>query len=169
VRDTSQGSTIRAAGVVGGGAGQLLCMTMNRASIAIPPRVVAALRRHAAIAIPGESCGALVGLSTAGLIEVRAAVPVPNASAERSRYAIDAHTVRELDRQASCAGLQLVGFYHSHPQSPAIPSDSDLELAWPGYIYVIVDAAACTVRAWRLHDDRSAFYELSQSPIAGAA
>lgn len=142
---------------------------MNRASIAIPPRVLAGLRRHAATAIPGECCGALIGAATGGLIEVRTLVPVPNATTERSRYAIEAPVVRDLERHAACAGAHLIGFYHSHPKAPAIPSDLDLELAWPGYVYVIVDCNSCAVRAWRLFDDRSGFYELPQTLIAGAA
>lgn len=96
-------------------------------------------------------------------------VPVENEAAGLSRYAIGAATVRDLERQASCAGVHLIGFYHSHPESPAAPSSADLDLAWPGYVYVIVDAAAGSVRAWRLHDDRSGFDELAQTPMAGAA
>ncbi|HUE97299.1 MAG TPA: Mov34/MPN/PAD-1 family protein, partial [Longimicrobiaceae bacterium] len=59
-------------------------------------------------------------------------------------------------------GLEVVGFYHSHPDHPARPSSFDRDHAWPWYSYGIVPATssgAGAPRAWRLRDDRSRFDE----------
>ncbi len=66
--------------------------------------------------------------------------------------------------QADCAareaGLDIVGFYHSHPDHPARPSQFDLDNAWPALVYVIVavnQGKAGETTAWMLADDRSQF------------
>jgi proteasome lid subunit RPN8/RPN11 len=143
---------------------------MDRYSVNVPPRILAGLRREAGATAPAECCGALVGLRHSAEIEIRTLIPVMNEAHEPHRhYFIDAHTVLRLERQAACAGLQVVGFYHSHPAAAAAPSQRDLELASPGYIYMIVDARDGAVRAWRLADDRSEFRELPVALLAGAA
>ncbi len=76
------------------------------------------------------------------------------------RYLIGPDDVVALERQAARDGLRVVGYYHSHPDAPAIPSDYDREHAWPWYIYLIVsvrDGRATEARAWRLLGDRSGF------------
>jgi desampylase len=134
----------------------------------MPRRIAAALRRQAAAAQPAECCGALIGVLRRDGAELKALIPLPNDSPDR--YEIDAAAVLRLERQAESAGLAVVGFYHSHPAAPATPSATDLELAFPGYIYVIVGGASGCVRGWRLRDDRAAFTELPlDTPLAGAA
>jgi proteasome lid subunit RPN8/RPN11 len=143
---------------------------MDRYSVIIPPRILAGLRREAGATAPAECCGALVGVRHNAELEIRTLIPVANEAHDaHEHYLIDAHTVLRLERQAACAGLQVLGFYHSHPTTTAEPSARDLELASPGYVYLIVDAQAGAVRAWRLMDDRSAFRELTLTPLAGAA
>ena len=137
-------------------------------SVAIPARVLAGLRRQAAAAAPAECCGALAGLLQRGAPRIRTLIPVPNQTDEPGRYLIDAPTVLRLERQAAWAGLDIVGFYHSHPHSPASPSGVDLEHACPGYIHVIVEPTGC-VRAWRVRDDRQGFDELHLLALEGAA
>ena len=103
-------------------------------------------------------------------LAIRALIPLANASQNPDRYHIDALTVLRMERHAACMGLHVVGFYHSHPRGRATPSSCDLELACPGYLYVIVSPAAGELRAWRLQDDRSGFAELRlDNPAAGAA
>jgi proteasome lid subunit RPN8/RPN11 len=128
------------------------------------------LRRHAAAALPAECCGALIGVAGAGRTEIRTMIPVANAARRPDRYRIDAATVLRLERQAGRTGLHVVGFYHSHPRGTAVPSAVDLELAFPGYLYLIIDAHCGELRGWRLRDDRSGFHELElRNPVAGAA
>jgi proteasome lid subunit RPN8/RPN11 len=68
--------------------------------------------------------------------------------------------VRRVERDAAEEGLELVGFYHSHPNGAAEPSRVDRENAWPWYNYLIVavaDGEPGDVRVWRLAEDRSRF------------
>jgi proteasome lid subunit RPN8/RPN11 len=137
-------------------------------SVNIPPRVVAALRRDAAAAVPAECCGAILGTILDDVIDVRCAVPVHNEASCDHRYLIDADVVLRLERQASCADQRLIGFYHSHPVGDAFPSPLDLELACPGFVYLIVRPHQGALRAWRLNDDRSGFQELTVAVLAAA-
>jgi proteasome lid subunit RPN8/RPN11 len=127
-----------------------------------------AMRVQARAAYPRECCGALLGRTLEGdgtaPREVVRPVPLANAwmGAQEHRYLIGSDTVLELERQGEREGLELIGFYHSHPDHPAIPSAFDWEHAWPWYTYVIVAVRpelVGPVRAWRLADDRSAFHE----------
>ena len=64
------------------------------------------------------------------------------------------------EKTARNKGLDVVGFYHSHPNAPARPSQYDLDHAWPFYSYVIVsvkDKSAAQMTSWQLKEDRSAF------------
>lgn len=138
-------------------------------SVTVPSRALAGLRRHALAAAPAECCGALLGVRRNGVIEIRTPVAVVNEAAEPHRYHIDAATVLRLERRADANALSLVGFYHSHPSTAAVPSALDLELACPGYVHLIVQADTGVVRGWRLLDDRSGFAELSLAAPALAA
>jgi proteasome lid subunit RPN8/RPN11 len=133
----------------------------------MPSRVAAGIRRHAAEAAPGECCGALMGRSRGGWYAVQTVIPLPNETADPARYSIGAPVVLRLELQAQRAGVDLIGFYHSHPTGEASPSVTDLEMACPGYIYFIVDGHGA-LRAWRLKPDRSGFSELATG-MAGAA
>lgn len=122
-----------------------------------------AVRRHVEAVYPEEACGGLLGREAgeSGL-RILAALPVMNAQAtERGRrYLIEAADVLSLERHASALGLEVIGFYHSHPDAPARPSDTDREHAWPSYVYLIVSASRRTCaswRAWRLAEHRGAF------------
>jgi proteasome lid subunit RPN8/RPN11 len=96
--------------------------------------------------------------------EILRTVPVLNewGGDRAERYLIPAAAVRELEDAAQRAGLDLVGFYHSHPDGAAIPSAFDLEVAWPWYSYLITSVTAAgegRARGWRLRDDRDGFVE----------
>ncbi len=137
--------------------------------IRIPLQVLEQVRAHASQAYPEECCGALVGSATDTGRAVVSALPAKNVrDAERERrYRIGPDQVHAFERQAADAGLEVIGFYHSHPDHPAEPSSYDVEHAWPWYTYVIVPAtrdSAGVPRAWRLRDDRAGFEEQS---IAG--
>ncbi len=129
----------------------------------LPSEARAAIVRHAAEAYPEECCGALIGRDG----EPRSVVKVVAAGNARSedrgrRYLIDPGAVLAVERGAEEDGLEVVGFYHSHPDHPARPSSFDRDHAWPWYSYVIVpvtSSGADAPRAWRLRDDRSEFDE----------
>jgi proteasome lid subunit RPN8/RPN11 len=126
--------------------------------------VVARIREHAAATYPDECCGALIGSDTGDLIDVVDMKPLPNVTDEgpRRRFRVSAEDYRLSEVYASQAGADLLGFYHSHPDHPAQPSQYDLDHAWPNFSYVIVSVAGgrpTDLRSWRLKADRSAFVE----------
>jgi proteasome lid subunit RPN8/RPN11 len=64
--------------------------------------------------------------------------------------------------RAAALGGELLGFYHSHPDHPARPSQYDLDHAWPTFAYIIVSVASGSARemtVWWLKEDRSSFEE----------
>jgi len=62
----------------------------------------------------------------------------PASAARRDRYWIDPRDLLQAQRQARDRNLQIIGIYHSHPDHPAIPSETDRLLAWPEYSYLIL-------------------------------
>ena len=78
----------------------------------------------------------------------------------RRRFLVRPSDYREAEKRASDAGGELLGFYHSHPDHPARPSQYDLDHAWPFFSYVIVsvrEGVSEDMTSWRLREDRSAF------------
>src|SRR5215208_1483955 len=95
-----------------------------------------AIRRHGEETYPHECCGALVGHGE----RVTATVPLPNTTEEgpRRRFLVRPSDYRMAEHRATEGGGELLGFYHSHPDHPARPSQYDLDHAWPTFAYVIV-------------------------------
>jgi len=123
-----------------------------------------ALERHAAAAFPEECCGLLVGRPLADGAQVEQVLPAANAEARcrRRSYVIEPRDLLAGHKQARARGLEVVGYYHSHPDHPAVPSERDREHAWPGTSYLIVGVAAGKVRelrGWRLRPDGGGFLE----------
>jgi proteasome lid subunit RPN8/RPN11 len=121
----------------------------------------AEIRRHAGETYPNECCGALIA-SNGAIVE---AYPLPNTTAEgpRRRFRIGPDDYRLAEARARERRGSLAGFYHSHPDHPARPSQHDLEHAWPNLTYVIVAVEAgspADLRSWRLREDRSGFEEI---------
>ena len=119
-----------------------------------------AIRRHGEETYPHECCGALIGKGD----RVTDLVPLPNTTEEgpRRRFLVRPSDYRLAERRAAELGSQLLGFYHSHPDHPARPSQYDLDHAWPTFAYVIVAVAsgkAESMTVWFLKDDRSIFEE----------
>lgn len=117
-----------------------------------------AIRRHGAETYPNECCGALVGRDGV----VFDVYPLPNTTEEgpRRRFRVRPQDYRAAEHQAGQAGAELLGFYHSHPDHPARPSQYDQDHAWPYFSYIIVSVRAGVpeeMTSWRLRDDRSAF------------
>ena len=124
------------------------------------------IREHGARAYPNECCGAILGVvSESDEKIVRALLPLSNrreGEAARTRFLVTAEDYRWAEQQARAQGLEILGFYHSHPDHPARPSEFDREWAWPWLSYVITSVfagRAVESRAWRLKEDRGAFEE----------
>lgn len=128
----------------------------------ITPDQYAAIGAHGAETFPYECCGILIGRADGDdriVVELR---PLANANNERprDRFLITPEDFMQGDAYARKRGLDIVGFYHSHPDSPARPSQFDLEHAWPWYSYIIVsvrNGQPQEMYSWRQRDDRSAF------------
>lgn len=134
----------------------------------IPEAELAAVTAHGERAYPEECCGFLIGRFDDGTDGNGASVvrvePADNQREEERarRYTIAPEEVLHTMRAARAEGLDVVGYYHSHPDHPAEPSELDREHAWPGVSYLIVPVAAGragTARSWRLTDDRDGFTE----------
>jgi proteasome lid subunit RPN8/RPN11 len=124
--------------------------------------VDAAIRTHGREAFPHECCGALLGRD--GVVQQAHALPNTTEEGPRRRFLVRPDDYRVAEQQAGAAGLDLLGFYHSHPDHPARPSQFDLDHAWPSFSYVIVSVMSGEDRlltSWRLKDDRSVFDEES--------
>jgi proteasome lid subunit RPN8/RPN11 len=103
-----------------------------------------------------EVCGALVGNHST----IKEVWPLTNRSSNhRSSFLIPAEEVLRVEGEAAVRGFDLIGFYHSHPDGTAVPSQIDLLQAIPGYLYLLV-AGDREIRAWRLRADRSGFDEV---------
>ena len=128
---------------------------------------------HLCRAYPEEGCGVLVGREREDVREVVQAVPVENRreDSRARRYLISPEQLLAADRSARAAGLEVLGFFHSHPDHPPEPSSFDRENAWPWYSYLIVSVERGHVagqRAWRLREDRASFdAEPIETPPAG--
>jgi proteasome lid subunit RPN8/RPN11 len=123
------------------------------------------IRRHGERDYPHECCGLLIGRFDAdgGGKLVSEIYPISNAreeEAKRNRFLIHPEELMRGERHARNLSLDVVGFYHSHPDHPAIPSQYDLEHAWPTYSYVIVsvrEGLAGDLYSWEMEADRSRF------------
>ena len=99
---------------------------------------VDSIHEHGAEGYPHEICGIMLGSSpNRSVSEVRRARNIVVERA-RDRYEIDPRDHIRIQREADAAGLDIVGYYHSHPDHPAQASRFDTERAWSGYVYVIV-------------------------------
>jgi proteasome lid subunit RPN8/RPN11 len=97
-----------------------------------------AIEAHGADGYPNEICGFMLGPKGDG--EVTEVRPARNIIVDRARdrYEIDPRDHIRTQRAADAAGLDIVGYYHSHPDHPAQASRFDTERAWAGYVYLIV-------------------------------
>ena len=127
------------------------------------PQVVA-INAHGESDYPYECCGLLIGLfKEDGSKEVVETYPISNAreeEAKRNRFLIRPEELLAGERAAVQKGLDVVGFYHSHPDDAAVPSGYDLDHAWPIYSYIIVsvrEGSARDLRSWEMEGDRSKF------------
>lgn len=136
------------------------------------------IRRHGAETYPEECCGALLGRDApdGGAGQEREIVELLRLTNQRedsphNRFSVAPREVIAADRAAQSRGLEVVGWYHSHPDHPARPSEYDRAHAWPWYSYVIVrveKGEAREVTSWRLKQDRGE-YEQEWIEIRSAA
>jgi proteasome lid subunit RPN8/RPN11 len=119
--------------------------------------------KHLETCYPNEGGGFLLGTSSGDTVEVSETIQIQNVFEEEEqyhRYAMTPQDWIKLEDEADARGLTLVGYFHSHPDSPAIPSIFDRDHALPHFTYLITqvnEAKAVEMLTWRLRDDRSQF------------
>jgi proteasome lid subunit RPN8/RPN11 len=127
-------------------------------ALALGHGVADAIRAHGAETYPNECCGALYGRD--GVVIATFALPNTTEEGPRRRFLVRPQDYRQAEHRATELSAELLGFYHSHPDHPARPSQYDLDHAWPFFSYIIVavrSGAPEDMTSWRLQEDRSAF------------
>ncbi|MFW6076058.1 MAG: M67 family metallopeptidase [Chloroflexota bacterium] len=125
-----------------------------------------AIEQHAERAYPDECCGAILGRLDGETRIVHDLIEMENTwdpEERRRRFLITAEEVMRVERAARERDLDVLGYYHSHPDAPAQPSEFDREHAWPWLMYPIAsvrDGTIADLRSWQLSDDRSAYKEV---------
>lgn len=122
---------------------------------------VAAIHAHARETFPEECCGFLIGPEAEDKVvaRVRRATNVVTENRER-RYVIDPREILAVEKELRATGEAILGYYHSHPNHPAVPSEFDRGHAWPWYAYVILsidDRVPKDLRAWSLEGSEGVF------------
>ncbi|MBI4055684.1 MAG: M67 family metallopeptidase [Elusimicrobia bacterium] len=141
-------------------------------SLRISQELVGRIRRHAEEKYPQECCGFLAGpLSASAFSQTDRVLEVAEVHLlknhwegpdRRRRYQIDPRFFAALESRYAGTGEGILGFYHSHPESPAEPSAFDAERAWPWYCYLIVSVQggkARELRSWTLEEAFGKFLE----------
>ena len=117
---------------------------------------------------PEEGCGALIGKENSIRL-IKQVIPIENKveKLKTRRYVINPEDIINVENKAKEDKLELLGFFHSHPNAPAEPSTFDLEHSWPWYSYIIISIRhkeisniiqeKIALTSWRLKDDRSKF------------
>ena len=130
--------------------------------IRIDAESVSAIRDHGRAAYPEECCGALLGTAGNGAARIMRVERIENSSREekRRRYVIAPPEYIRVERLADADGLAVLGFYHSHPDHPAVPSEYDREHGLPFFHYVVLAVgpeSAGEIASYLLSEDRGVF------------
>ena len=132
----------------------------------ISEKYLVQMRQHGEGDYPFECCGLMLGRSENNgrkiVVETYAISNAREEEAKRNRFLIRPEELMRGEKNAREKGLDVVGFYHSHPDDRAVPSKYDLEHAWPTYSYIVVSVEqgrAVDLRSWEMEPDRSRFNE----------
>ncbi|MEI2618593.1 MAG: M67 family metallopeptidase [Thermomicrobiales bacterium] len=131
--------------------------------LALPQELASAIAVHGEQTYPDECCGVLLGCDGEGQRVIERLLPIDNqwdAGERRRRFLITPEDMLRAEREARRQGLNILGFYHSHPDAPARPSEFDREHAWPWYTYLIAsvrDGKFDDMTGWQLRDDRAGY------------
>ncbi len=130
-------------------------------TVALSRAQVQAIEAHARETFPEECCGFLLGPPTEPrkVVSLRRATNLVESNRER-RYVIDPREQLALSKELQGTGQDILGYYHSHPNHPAEPSEFDRSHAWPWWSYLIlsiVNRKPAELRAWILDEGTNAF------------
>ena len=130
--------------------------------LTITSDVEQAIRLHGQETYPHECCGFLLGRQQDGVKVVQEVWPAGNArdDSPQNRYLIPPTEMLRVEKESRRRGLEILGFYHSHPDVAARPSEYDRQHAWPWYSYLIVSVRAgqaAELNAWVAPEDDAPF------------
>jgi len=132
--------------------------------LCLSPEMEKNIRVDGETAYPNECCGVLIGeVDNSGIKTVKSTLTINNASEngeQYHRFLITPEDMMKAEQAARAKKLDVIGFYHSHPDHPSAPSGYDKDHALPFYSYVIVsvdNGKAQVLTSWELADDRSDF------------
>jgi proteasome lid subunit RPN8/RPN11 len=135
--------------------------------LVLSPSQVGQIESEGAQTYPNECCGIIIGRDVVEGTTTRRIVeklePMENVfdpQLQKRRFAVDPLALMRAEKSTAAAGQSVLGFYHSHPDHPARPSEYDREHAWPYYSYVIVAIAkgeAVDMTSWLLDDQTQTF------------
>jgi proteasome lid subunit RPN8/RPN11 len=124
------------------------------------------INQHARSSYPEECCGVLMGRVSAEEKTVEDVAAIDNARSEERnrRFLITPDDYIRAEKDAKSKSLDILGFYHSHPDHPARPSQYDFDHAWPWFSYLIVSVEKgepSVASSWVVDDEGGAFIEES--------
>lgn len=130
----------------------------------IPETVLREIYDHTESSYPNECCGLMIGTMQGDLREVHTFRKCRNLNTERAhdRYEMDPLDMLKTTREFENSPWDIIGIYHSHPDHPSRPSQTDTDRAWPNYSYVIISVRKGTVasaNSWLLNESERKFYE----------
>jgi proteasome lid subunit RPN8/RPN11 len=118
------------------------------------------IRKEGQMAYPNECCGILIGLLENDKRIVKESIAIKNAQTDEQQYhrfLIEPQDLMKAELAAQKKGFAVLGFYHSHPDCPAKPSQYDREHAFVFYSYIILsvqEGKSKELKSWRLTQDR---------------
>jgi [CysO sulfur-carrier protein]-S-L-cysteine hydrolase len=128
--------------------------------LTLPAPLARAMLDHSRTELPNEACGLLSGILRTG--QAVAFHPARNSERSALRYNVDPDDLLRITLEIEAAGRDLVGIFHSHTRTPAVPSATDLRVAmYPDPFYVLATLADLdatperALRAWRIRGGRS--------------
>jgi proteasome lid subunit RPN8/RPN11 len=146
--------------------------------LVLSPALLRQIEAEGEAAYPNECCGMLIGRDEGGAEVKRRMVArlepgknVFEAGEQYHRFSIDPLDQLKAERRAEAQGMLVLGYYHSHPDHPARPSEYDRQHAWPFYSYVIVSIArgqAVDMTSWVLNEQTQQFESQDISANGGS-
>jgi proteasome lid subunit RPN8/RPN11 len=132
--------------------------------ICLSKKIVDEIEYHAEQTYPEECCGMMLGISGNDTQSIEAVIRIDNSQDEnrRRRFFITPAQYQQAEQLAKEWNMELLGFYHSHPDHPAAPSVFDTDHALPWFTYIIVSVGqgkAGAMTAWLLNEERTGFID----------
>lgn len=134
--------------------------------IKIQKKEISKIKYHAEQAYPEECCGILLGNENDLACTIKFVVEFENNQDQnrKRRFLITPEKYMEAERISADLNMQLLGFYHSHPDHVAVPSAFDLEHALPWFKYIIISVVqgqSRSLTAWSLSETHEKFNEIN--------